>query len=156
MKRDTERVQARKSVPSGDRMLTLRLPPPTYTFLLEESAELALARGEDPRAVERERRSVEARLATGQGKSRGLLVFSDVVSNAIEVLRTYAALPDLVRGHLERDRRALAKRTGVRYSRFRYLQHVLYSRSEDVVRAGAGFDAGVVSGSGSGRRAPGR
>lgn len=144
MKRSQTKRQGQKAAGSGERILTVRLPLETYLFMLEESAELALARGENPRAVAAEKADVQGLLANGKGKSRGLLVFADVIGNAIDVLRTYGGLPDLVQARLERDRADLAARTRTRYSRFRYLQHVLYARSEQVVKNGPAFDAEFV------------
>jgi hypothetical protein len=57
------------------------------------------------------------------------------VNRWLEGLRNYFGLPEAATSLLEADRRAMGM------ERFEYLLHVLFQRSLDVRKDGAGFDA---------------
>lgn len=124
------------------RVLTVRLSPGQYDFLLEEGIELALEQGKGSREeIEAEAKDIRKAFKANTAKGRGLIVFSDVIENALEALRSYGLLPSVAMARLERDREALRKATrSGRLSRYQYLQLVLYARSEEVAKKGPGFD----------------
>ncbi len=61
------------------------------------------------------------------------------VVRLLDGLRTYYGLPRAAAALLDEDRRALGMK------RFEYVLHVLFQRSLDVRKAGAGFDAPLGS-----------
>ena len=101
-------------------VLSVRMPMELSAFIQEEARARALAAGisekELPEPGER---------ALNQTK---------MVNTILDAVRTYFNLPVVLVERLEADRKAL------KLSRLEYLQHIVYMRSEAVMKNGPGFD----------------
>ena len=126
---------------SDMRLLTVRLSPATYEFLVAEGYELAIENGANEEDVKNEAEEIRQALAMKSGKARGLISFSDVVDRALDVLMNFCRLSAVSVARLQRDQEALRQvMPGGHLSRFQYLQLVLFARSEEVARKGPGYD----------------
>ena len=101
-------------------VLSVRMPMELAAFIQEEARARALAAGisakELPEPGER---------ALNQTK---------MVNTILDSVRTYFNLPVVLVERLEADRKAL------KLTRLEYLQHIVYMRSEAVMKNGPGFD----------------
>jgi len=111
---------------SGEKtVLSIRMPMEVATFIQEEARARALAAGvsekELPEPGER------------------ALNLTRMVNTILDAVRTYFSLPAVLVERLEADRKAL------KLTRLEYLQHVVYMRSDAVMKNGPGFDKGGPS-----------
>jgi len=108
---------------SGEKtVLSVRMPMEVAAFIQEEARARALAAGvsekELPEPGER------------------ALNMTRMVNTILDAVRTYFSLPAVLVEQLESDRKAL------KLTRLEYLQHIVYRRSEAVMKSGPGFDKG--------------
>jgi len=109
------------------------MPMELATFIQEEARARALAAGVAEKEIP-------------EPGDRALNV-SRMVNTILDAFRTYFSLPVVLVERLEADRKAL------KLGRLDYLQHIVYMRSEAVMKNGPGFDksGAVTAKSGSGR-----
>ena len=133
--RSAEGRRARETTPrTGEKaVLSVRMPMELATFIQEEARARALAAGVAEKEIP-------------EPGDRALNV-SRMVNTILDAFRTYFSLPVVLVERLEADRKAL------KLGRLDYLQHIVYMRSEAVMKNGPGFDksGAVTAKSGSGR-----
>jgi hypothetical protein len=114
-------------------VLSVRMPMELATFIQEEARARALAAG-----------VAETEIPEPGDRALNL---SRMVNTILDAVRTYFSLPVVLVERLEADRKAL------KLGRLDYLQHIVYMRSELVMKNGPGFDksGAVTAKSGSGR-----
>ena len=120
-RRTGERRTVETTPRTGEKaVLSVRMPMELAAFIQEEARARALAAGisekELPEPGER---------ALNQTK---------MVNTILDAVRTYFNLPVVLVERLEADRKAL------KLTRLEYLQHIVYMRSEAVMKNGPGFD----------------
>jgi len=120
--RSTEGRRTRETTPrTGEKaVLSVRMPMELATFIQEEARARALAAGVAEKEIP-------------EPGDRALNL-SRMVNTILDAFRTYFSLPVVLVERLEADRKAL------KLGRLDYLQHVVYMRSEAVMRNGPGFD----------------
>ena len=124
---EVRRTTAETSSRSGEKtVLSVRMPLEVAAFIQEEARARALAAGvsekELPEPGER------------------ALNMTRMVNTILDAVRTYFSLPAVIVEQLEADRKAL------KLNRLEYLQHIVYRRSEAVMKNGPGFDRGGAPG----------
>lgn len=133
--RSTEGRRTRETTPrTGEKaVLSVRMPMELATFIQEEARARALAAGVAEKEIP-------------EPGDRALNL-SRMVNTILDSFRTYFSLPVVLVERLEADRKAL------KLGRLDYLQHIVYMRSEAVMKSGPGFDksGAVTAKSGSGR-----
>jgi hypothetical protein len=101
-------------------VLSVRMPMELANFIQEEARARALAAG-----------VAEKDLPEPGERALNL---TRMVNTILDAFRTYFSLPAILVERLEADRKAL------KLGRLDYLQHIIYMRSEAVMRNGPGFD----------------
>jgi hypothetical protein len=101
-------------------VLSVRMPMELATFIQEEARARALAAG-----------VAETEIPEPGDRALNL---SRMVNTILDAFRTYFSLPVVLVERLEADRKAL------KLGRLDYLQHIVYMRSELIVKNGPGFD----------------
>ena len=133
--RSTEGRRTGETTPrTGEKaVLSVRMPMELATFIQEEARARALATGVSEKELP-------------EPGERALNV-TRMVNTILDSFRTYFSLPVVLVERLEADRKAL------KLSRLEYLQHIVYMRSEAVMKNGPGFDksGAAASKSGGGR-----
>ena len=101
-------------------VLSVRMPMELTAFIQEEARARALAAGVSEKKLP-------------EPGERALNV-AGMVNSILDGVRTYFNLPIVLVERLEADRKAM------KLSRLEYLQHIVYMRSEAVMKNGPGFD----------------
>ena len=106
---------------SGEKaVLSVRMPMELAIFIQEEARIRALAAGVPEKDLPE--------------PGERALNLTRMVNTILDAFRTYFNLPVVLVERLEADRKAL------KLSRLEYFQHIVYMRSEAVMRHGPGFD----------------
>ncbi len=120
-RRTAERRTGETTQRTGEKaVLSVRMPMELANFIAEEARARALAAG----VAEKELPEPGERA----------LNLTRMVNTILDAFRTYFNLPVILVERLEADRKAL------KLGRLDYLQHVVYMRSEAVLKNGPGFD----------------